>query len=438
MWHLAILQIGRYGTIIIVTKCNKSVIDMFFSLRNKKKVLLAGILTVALLLNTGNTIFNTSAKAVSQSELDALKQQQEELAEQRTEIQKKSDALNSEVDAQTEKLNLLTEQLDVTNSELENLSEQITIYTNSIAEMENELNEDRQKEQKLLVKYKERVRVMEENGNYTYIYVLFGATSFEDLLSRLDTIMEIMEYDNSLVDKVRDAEEKVTIAKADMESEIAAQKEIFTAYQEKQADLLSQQEEVEDVLSSLSSNSADYNEQLKTVETLQSSLTEQISDMQDKLAEQERLKAEQEAAQKLSPGNDTWYGDSEGTGTGEDIVEYAETFLGVPYVYGGTSPSGFDCSGLVYYCYKHFGYSVNRTAASLAYNGVAVSVSNLQPGDILLFTSSGSSYIGHTGIYIGNGQFIHAPHTGDVVKISSLSETYYKNHFWGARRIISG
>jgi cell wall-associated NlpC family hydrolase len=113
-----------------------------------------------------------------------------------------------------------------------------------------------------------------------------------------------------------------------------------------------------------------------------------------------------------------------------------ESFLGVSYVYGGTSPSGFDCSGLVYYCYRHFGYRINRTAAALSYNGVSVSASNLQAGDIVLFTDGSGSYIGHCGIYIGGGSFIHAPHTGDVVKISSLSSSYFKEHYVGARRII--
>ena len=122
---------------------------------------------------------------------------------------------------------------------------------------------------------------------------------------------------------------------------------------------------------------------------------------------------------------------------GEKIVETAKKYLGVPYVWAGTSPSGFDCSGLVYYVYKECGYSVNRTAASLYQNGVAVDRSELQPGDVICFTNSGYSYIGHTGIYIGDGQFIHASSGGGRVMISSLSETYYNNHYYGARRIVS-
>ena len=122
---------------------------------------------------------------------------------------------------------------------------------------------------------------------------------------------------------------------------------------------------------------------------------------------------------------------------GEKIVETAKKYLGVPYVWAGTSPSGFDCSGLVYYVYKECGYSVYRTAASLYQNGVAVDRSELQPGDVICFTNSGYSYIGHTGIYIGNDQFIHASSGGGKVMISSLSETYYNNHYYGARRIVS-
>ena len=410
---------------------------MLFGYHKRKKRLFAGALALVLAVNMSFALFGTSAEAVSRSELNALKKQQEKLAEQRAGIQEQADEINSQAASQTEKLDILTAKLEVTNSEMENLSQQIAIYTSSIAEMENELNEDEQQEKELLETYKTRIRVMEENGSYTYMAILFGATSFSDLLARLDCINEIMEYDNGLIDDVRDAKARVEASKADMEAEMAEQEEVFAAYQEKQADLTGQQEEASAILQSLTADSEDYQQQLETVESLQSSIGEQISDMEDQLAEQERIKAEQDAAAQDPSDGNSWYGDADGTATGQEIVNFAMTFLGVNYVYGGTSPSGFDCSGLVYYCYRHFGYSVNRTASGLAYNGTAVSASGLQPGDVILFTAQNGNYIGHTGIYIGNGQFIHAPHTGDVVKISSLSSTYYTNHYWGARRIVS-
>ncbi len=398
----------------------------------------------ALLLAMSTAFFGTSAEAVSRSELSALKQQQAQLADKKAGIQAQANALSGKVASQTEKLELLAQQLEVTNEELEVISEQIAIYTNTIAQMENELAVDKQKEQELLDKYKVRLRAMEESGNASYISILLGASSFEDLLSRIDSMKSIMQYDNDLIDKVKEAQVEVQNAKTDMEAEMASQQDAFKAYQEKQADLEEQKKEAQDVLDSLKANSADYEKQLASVKAIQASINGQISNMEDALAEQERIQAEQTAANQIASGsggngggNTGWYGDSVGTGTGADVVKYAETFLGVPYVYGGTSPSGFDCSGLVYYCYRHFGYSVNRTAAGLAYSGTPVSASSLQVGDIILFTSTDGSYVGHTGLYIGGGQFIHAPHTGDVVKISSLSDAYYTSHYWGARRVIS-
>lgn len=410
---------------------------MGFVSTKRKKSLLAWLLAFIMVFTMSSALFYTSAKAVSKSELNALKQQQEQLAQKKAGIQAQADALSSKVASQTEKLELLSEQLEITNQEIEILSEQIAIYTNSIAEMENELAVDKQKEQELLAHYKVRMRAMEENGSSTYIAILFGASDFQDLLSRIECIKEIMEYDDGLVNDVREAQIKTQKAKTDMEAEMADQEKVFAEYQEKKTDLVAQQEEVQTVLLSLTADSSDYQKQLESVKALQSSLSGQISSMADALAEQARIQSEQAASNQISSGNSNWYGDSVGTGTGQDIVSFAETFLGVPYVYGGTSPSGFDCSGLVYYCYKHYGYSVNRTAAGLAYSGITVSSSALQVGDIILFTSTDGSYVGHTGIYIGNGQFIHAPHTGDVVKISNLSDTYYTNHYWGARRVVS-
>ena len=120
---------------------------------------------------------------------------------------------------------------------------------------------------------------------------------------------------------------------------------------------------------------------------------------------------------------------------GDRIVEMAMTCKGVPYVWGGQTMKGFDCSGLVYYVLDNLGYSVNRSSSAQYKMGTYVSKSNLQPGDLVFFAGTYKSGISHVGIYVGDGQFIHAPSTGNVVKISDLNSTYYKNHYYGARRV---
>ncbi len=125
--------------------------------------------------------------------------------------------------------------------------------------------------------------------------------------------------------------------------------------------------------------------------------------------------------------------DRNGT-TGATIIEYASQFLGTPYVYGGTSPKGFDCSGFVYYVYRQFGYTLNRTAAGQNSNGIWVARENLMPGDIVLFNTSGG--ISHAGMYVGDGTFIHAVKPGTPLKYDSINSSYYSSRYVSARRII--
>ena len=123
-------------------------------------------------------------------------------------------------------------------------------------------------------------------------------------------------------------------------------------------------------------------------------------------------------------------------GTGRDVANYALQFVGSNYRWGGSSPeTGFDCSGFVYYVYKQFGYTMNRVAQDQAANGVHVDPSAIQPGDVLCFYS-GSSYIGHSGIYIGDGKFVHASNSTTGVIISELAG-YYSSRGFEARRIIN-
>ncbi len=124
-----------------------------------------------------------------------------------------------------------------------------------------------------------------------------------------------------------------------------------------------------------------------------------------------------------------------GTATGKEILAKAKQYLGTPYVYGGASPSGFDCSGFVYYVYNALGYSVYRTPGDQYRQGTYVAKSDLQEGDIVFFAGTYGSGISHVGIYAGNGQFIHSPNSRSVVSFSDLTSGYWANHYYGARRI---
>ena len=125
----------------------------------------------------------------------------------------------------------------------------------------------------------------------------------------------------------------------------------------------------------------------------------------------------------------------EATGKAAQLIAKAEQYLGTPYVWGGYSPSGFDCSGFTMYLYAKLGYSLPHSATAQYKNcGYAVAKSDLQPGDLVFFSDS-SHAIGHVGIYIGNGQIIHARYSVGKITIDSLSASYYASRYVGAKRI---
>lgn len=128
-------------------------------------------------------------------------------------------------------------------------------------------------------------------------------------------------------------------------------------------------------------------------------------------------------------------GGSSGSGTATDIANFAMSFVGYSYVWGGMSPStGFDCSGLMYYVLTQYGYSMKRVANDQMTQGTAISRDNLQVGDLVFFGYG--SYANHVGMYIGNGNFVHASTPSTGVRVNSLNETYYNTRYIGARRII--
>lgn len=128
-------------------------------------------------------------------------------------------------------------------------------------------------------------------------------------------------------------------------------------------------------------------------------------------------------------------GSTGSSASGSQILAEAQKYLGVPYVYGGASPSGFDCSGFVYYVLKQSGFSPSRTLNILYQMGSSVKKADLKAGDIVFFANTYGSGLSHVGIYAGNGEFIHAPNSRSTVSYSDLTCGYWANHYYGARRM---
>ena len=147
----------------------------------------------------------------------------------------------------------------------------------------------------------------------------------------------------------------------------------------------------------------------------------------------------QRAASSSGSPNNTYYNIPAANLTlGQQIASFALGYLGYNYVYGGASPSGFDCSGFVTYVYKNFGYTVTRNASGqYRDNGVHINKSDLAPGDLVFFSSNGHVSVTHVGIYIGDDEFVHASRTGVGVIISRLDSTYYMGVWYGAKRVIT-
>ena len=137
----------------------------------------------------------------------------------------------------------------------------------------------------------------------------------------------------------------------------------------------------------------------------------------------------------VTPSADALNGTSGATGIAQTIISNAKKHLGTPYVWGGTTPKGFDCSGLVQYVFAQSGIKLPRTTTEQYKIGTYVPKSNLQPGDLVFLQNTYRAGISHVGIYIGDGKMIHASSSKGVV-ISDLSGSYYTRHYYGARRVI--
>jgi cell wall-associated NlpC family hydrolase len=271
------------------------------------------------------------------------------------------------------------------------------------------------------------VAVYTSTSGDSTLEVLIGATSLDDFLSRVDTVGRVSDQGNLVLGEV------VTF-----QNDVRARRARLKRAKARAAELVSER----------ARQKASIESQLATRRSLLNSIRGEIVRMQAaeraRQAELERRARAQATAAAAAPPVLATALNSETSSSASEpaiaatpapvaryggVVGIAMQYLGTPYVYGGASPSGFDCSGLIMYAFAQVGVSLPHNAAAQYGMGTPVDRSQLQPGDLVFFNG-----LGHAGIYVGGGSFIHSPHTGDVVKISSLSG-WYASTWVGARRL---
>ena len=261
-------------------------------------------------------------------------------------------------------------------------------------------------------------------------YVL-GAGSFSDLVTRVEDVQRIGASEHALLKQVTTAEREISTRQAQLKSEERDAAKLVAQKKQQKAAIEAGLQQRRDLLSSTKGELGHLLHE-RQVHQQQAAAAAAAA-----LAQQQQQQQEQQAPPPSNGGGST--GSSGGGGTynpppagtlGQQAAAIAQQYLGVPYVWGGASPSGFDCSGLVVYVYGRLGVSLPHYTVSLWNSGAHVSRDQLAPGDLVFFYS-----LDHVGIYLGGGLFIHAPHTGTVVQISSLNSSWYASAYDGAVRI---
>ena len=260
-----------------------------------------------------------------------------------------------------------------------------------------------------------------KQGQGDAAFYVLGSGSLSDLVDRIDTVERMAEIEGDLVAQVRAAEREIA---------------------DRQARLREAEQQAEKLLREARSYKAEVQQALHQRQAMLGGMRDELRHLIDqRQARLDRIARKRAAqlAQQQEQADDTTGGGSGDSGGGDpapapstlgaQAVAIAQQYLGVPYVWGGASPSGFDCSGLTMYVYAQLGISLGHYTGTQWNQGAHVSMSELAPGDLVFFYSD----LHHMGLYMGGGLFIHAPHTGDVVKISSLSGYYAANFMGGVR-----
>ena len=421
-----------------------------------KKKTISILLAITLLAGTSFTAY---AEPLTDAQKQEIQQNKEKLED-----------VNSKINTLTDKIEKLDAQMEPLVLKVQDNEKKIENIKSNIVLVQKDINVAKENLEKKQQAFGERMRaIYKSGGDESYISILFSSTSISDLIDKVQAVGKVMKIDKAVISDIEaqkkaldnkkqelqnkkdeinkiNEENKAKIAeldklKAEQQVEIDKLKEEKKKVTVNLAD--SEKPMIEYPVSIIKNDSSSVSELRNAIEMLRAARNQITSDEIDSEAKEyiEKAKDIIESKEKSSSttAGDTSTGStlnrgSSGSASGPTcsgdcsaLLKYAYQFLGTPYARGGNGPSVFDCSGFTSYVYQHAaGITLPRTTWDQIKVGRAVSLSELKPGDLIF--PNGCE---HVGIYVGNGQMIHAPHTGDVVKIGGLGKDIV-----GARRII--
>jgi peptidoglycan DL-endopeptidase CwlO len=287
-----------------------------------------------------------------------------------------------------------------------------------IAQLNEQIQKNEAQLQQIQTAFGQQAKAMYENGEVSFLSVLLDAKNMDDFLTRLDAFQLIAKSNATMIDQMRTLQTSITKEKQDSQNKLKSieqkQKELATLKETKRIFRKQREAQIDELVNQITAKQEDARQ-----------LAAQIAF--------EKQEAENAKMHPIADDSTPMPSGITYKGSAGDIISYASQFRGVPYAWGGTTPSGFDCSGFTQYVFAKEGISLGRTARAQFEEGQSISLSDLKPGDLVFFSTyaPGAS---HVGIYLGYDMMINAEDNG--VSISNIQNSYWGPRCIGARRIL--